>query len=565
MKRLRELPLVSQLILVTLILGAVTALAGAWVLRASARDAIREQVQARNVGIAQRLATGMDDRLEADVELLKLLATNEKIARVRQSAQTELYVALRARPLSHLTLFDERGHVVAAAAENQLLVPSEQMNRPELVARLETESEILDILPADVPTIEISVPVEQPPGVVRGALSLQIVLEDAAARLDARLLDPDVTAFLVGEEGRVLVHPERDRVIRRESFDVSSLLSSKTRTESATAHGERVLAAIAETTTFPGYVVVQEPESTAFASAGQTATQLTLILLLAVLAIVAGVSLLGRNLLHPLRGLQEAVDSLGRGELEERVPETGGREVRALAADFNQMADALQDQIDELATSEKRLHAILDNTTAIIYLKDPGGRYLFVNSQFEKRFGLSRQKMLGKTDHDVFPNHLAAVYRANDAAVMESGAVMEREEIAEVGGEKHTYISVKFPLFDSAQRLYGVCGISTDITERKKVEAYQRQLEESRRRRMQALEINDNVIQGLAVALYSLDLRRPAEAQKALEETLAAARSIINDLLEDSPEEWGPGDFIRSEAAEIEVSHSPMPQEQPPA
>ena len=566
MRRLRELPLVSQLTIVTLMLGAVTALAGAWWLRDSAREAIREQEQARNVAIAQRLATGLDDRLDADTELLQLLATNDKITGSKDSAQTELFVALRSRALPHLILFDENGAAVASAADDQLVQPGEEGARPDLIQRLRTESRVIEVLSGGVPTVEVSVAVEDPPGVVAGGLTLRTPLEDVARRLDARLLEPDVVAFLVGAGGRVLVHPERDRVIRGETYDLDGLLADDTRTASRERDGEPVLAAIAEISSFEGAVVVEEPEATAFEAAGETASQLTLILLLAVLAIVLGVSMIGRSLLAPLRPLQRAVDALGRGELTDRVPETGGREVRALATDFNQMADALQTQIDELEISEKRLHAILDNTRAIVYLKEPEGRYLFVNRQFEKRFGKRREEMLGKTDHDIFPHHIAAVFRANDVAVIESGTMMEREELADVRGEKRTYISVKFPLLDSAGDTYGVCGISTDITEHKKVADYQQQLEDARRRRMQALEINDKVIQGLAVALYSLDLRRPAEAQKALEDTLAAARSIINDLLHDDPEEWGPGDFIRAETSRVEHDFHPDPlMKEPPS
>lgn len=566
MKQLRELPLVSQLVLVTLFLGAVTALAGAWLLRSSARSAIREQVEARNVGIAQQLATGVDDRVEANVALLSLLATNKEIMRLRPSSQTELYVALRAsRPLAHLTLLDAGGHVVAAAAENELIRPKQEPLRPDVVATLQTRDRYVQVEQGEAPTLEIGVPVEDPPGTVAGAVLLSVPLEDIATRLDARLIDPNIVAFLVDADGLILAHPERDRVIRRERYEIRPLLESRTRTSSTEQDGEPVLAAVARTATFAGAVVVQEPEETAFASAGETTSQLTVILLVAVLAIVAGVSLLGRSLLRPLGRLQEAVDALGRGELDERAPATGGREVRALATDFNMMADRLKDQIDELASSEGRLHAILDNTTAVVYLKDPEGRYLFVNQQFERRFGRSREEIAGKTDHDVFPDHIAAVHRANDVAVMERGAAVEREEVADIGGDRHTFLSVNFPLFDASENMYAVCGISTDITERKKVEEYQRQLEDARRRRMQALELNDNVIQGLAVAIYSLDLRRPAEAEAALEKTLASARSIINDLLQDSPEEWGPGDFVRSEPALLERDFHPDPliKEQP--
>ncbi len=52
-------------------------------------------------------------------------------------------------------------------------------------------------------------------------------------------------------------------------------------------------------------------------------------------------------------------------------------------------------------------------------------------------------------------------------------------------------------------------------------------------RRQQALEINDNIVQGLAVAKYSFDLGQTDKAREAIEGTLVAARSIISELIDD--------------------------------
>jgi hypothetical protein len=77
------------------------------------------------------------------------------------------------------------------------------------------------------------------------------------------------------------------------------------------------------------------------------------------------------------------------------------------------------------------------------------------------------------------------------------------------------------------------------------------QLDRANIRRQQALEINDNIVQGLAVAKYSFDLGQEAKAREAIEGTLVAARSIISELLEDVGGEvdFGPGTLTRGHAA----------------
>jgi PAS domain S-box-containing protein len=124
----------------------------------------------------------------------------------------------------------------------------------------------------------------------------------------------------------------------------------------------------------------------------------------------------------------------------------------------------------ELATSEKRLQSILDNTTAVIYLKDLEGHYFTINRQYEKLFHVTRHEILGKTDYEIFATAVAEVLRANDQQVVEAEAAIEFEEVVPHDDGLHTYISVKFPLRDTAGTIYAVCGISTDITDRKRSE-----------------------------------------------------------------------------------------------
>ncbi|WP_447969049.1 PAS domain S-box protein [Nitrospira sp. M1] len=120
--------------------------------------------------------------------------------------------------------------------------------------------------------------------------------------------------------------------------------------------------------------------------------------------------------------------------------------------------------------SEERFQAIFDNSPALVFVKDPHGRYLMVNRQWEDRFSLSRKDVIGKTVHDVFPQEIADVLFANDRQVHEAQAAIEFEEVVPQDGGERTYLSIKFPVPAFHEESNVICGMATDITERKRAE-----------------------------------------------------------------------------------------------
>ncbi len=131
---------------------------------------------------------------------------------------------------------------------------------------------------------------------------------------------------------------------------------------------------------------------------------------------------------------------------------------------------ALKNLEESLAESQQLLGAIVDNSSAVIYVKDLEGRYLLVNHRFEELFHVTRLSMAGKTDHDLFSAEQADALRAFDRQVLAAGRTLEAEEVVDQDDGLHTYVSVKAPIVDPRGEPYAICGISTDITERKKLE-----------------------------------------------------------------------------------------------
>lgn len=131
----------------------------------------------------------------------------------------------------------------------------------------------------------------------------------------------------------------------------------------------------------------------------------------------------------------------------------------------------------ELKESKELFSAILNNSPAVIYIKDLDSRYLMVNSQFERNFNVISSEIVGKSSFDVHPYFVAEKVRLNDLEVQKRAGADIYEEVILHGDEPHTYISVKFPLKNSAGQLYAVCGISTDITDLKNVQLEKEQMQ----------------------------------------------------------------------------------------
>ncbi|WP_437950095.1 AAA family ATPase [Sorangium sp. So ce296] len=212
-----------------------------------------------------------------------------------------------------------------------------------------------------------------------------------------------------------------------------------------------------------------------------------------------------------------------------------------------------------LKKSEEQLQAIVDNSPAIIYVKDLEGRLLLVNRCYERAVQRPRDRIVGRRDRDLFPPEIAELFAANDRRAIEMETLLDLEEVFPQEDGPHTYLTVKFTLRDAAGAAYAVCGISTDITERKRAAMAERFLAEATRRLVADLgyEATLQAIAEVAVpelaqgaALYVLD-----EAG-ALELSAVAAGSPesagrLRALASPEGAPWAPRRALGAERAEL--------------
>ncbi|HNY27284.1 MAG TPA: PAS domain S-box protein [Candidatus Sumerlaeota bacterium] len=142
---------------------------------------------------------------------------------------------------------------------------------------------------------------------------------------------------------------------------------------------------------------------------------------------------------------------------------------------------------NELRESQRFLADLIENSGTLISVKDREGRFEMVNRKWEEVTGLVRQDVLGRRDLELYPTFIADQFRRNDLEAMETGKIVEKEEVLENERGRSYLLSIKFPIRGNDNKIRGICGMSTEITDRKRAEETLRESEEMYRALIQAL------------------------------------------------------------------------------
>jgi two-component system, cell cycle sensor histidine kinase and response regulator CckA len=125
----------------------------------------------------------------------------------------------------------------------------------------------------------------------------------------------------------------------------------------------------------------------------------------------------------------------------------------------------------EVAAARRLLQTFIDSSPAAIYLKDRDLRYVLVNDEFERIFGARRDRLIGQTDAQAYPDVDLDQVGTIDRLILSKGETVTREEKMNLGGIERILLNQKFPVYDAEGQVTGVGGVITDVTFRKRTEA----------------------------------------------------------------------------------------------
>lgn len=101
-----------------------------------------------------------------------------------------------------------------------------------------------------------------------------------------------------------------------------------------------------------------------------------------------------------------------------------------------------------------------------LYIKNQQGRFVKVNRELANLRGCKNpDSMIGLTDFDLHPRHLAEQYVAEDRRVMQGKVPLPNQVwlVPDHQGVLKWHVSSKIPLFDSRGRVIGIAGAMRDI------------------------------------------------------------------------------------------------------
>ncbi|MBI4965951.1 MAG: sigma 54-interacting transcriptional regulator [Desulfomonile tiedjei] len=121
-----------------------------------------------------------------------------------------------------------------------------------------------------------------------------------------------------------------------------------------------------------------------------------------------------------------------------------------------------------LRESEERFRAIFESAQDAIFIKDQNLKYSHVNPAFGKLYGLEPSAVIGRRAEELFGKQAGKHITDIDLRVL-AGETVEEEHAALINGVERTFHHVSVPLLDVSGTIIGMCGVSRDVTERRRV------------------------------------------------------------------------------------------------
>lgn len=326
------------------------------------RNAIRKNLESYLQDMGQVTASNIQNWLSGRILLVESAAQSI----VNDSSPDRVITLLEQRALTSSFAFTYLG----TAQGGFTMRPDEQMpadydprTRPWYKDALAAGGTTLTEPYVDAATGELIITIAtpaQPAGVVGGDLSLQTLVNI----INALDFDGIGYAFLVSADGKILVHPDKNLVMKnlkdiypQDTPPISNQLSE------ATGNGEVRLLTFTPVTGLPSvqwHVGLSVDKAKAYSMLAEFRTSAIVATIIAVVLIIALLGLLIRVLMQPLTAMGKAMEDIaqGEGDLTKRLAIQSNDEFGALASSFNRFVERIHGSIREVSQATIKVNEV---------------------------------------------------------------------------------------------------------------------------------------------------------------------------------------------------------------
>lgn len=337
------------------------------------------------------------------------------------------------------------------------------------------------------PTMTVATPLMGDDGQRIGVLAANLDLDRMDQIVQRRNgLGRTGQTYLV-DQFRVFVSAERfgtqefPRGVRTEAIDDAVITRQAGTGQYVNHSGEAVIGAHRWLEQWNLALLAEIEQSEAFAPARRLTWTIGGVGLLSAVVLAIGVSLVARQIARPILAITRSATRVAEGDLANTAPVMTSDEVGLLAQSFNQMTgqlgqlyEGLQQKVAELQEaelaarqSEERLRTVVSNAPVIIFAMNASGAFTFVEGKGLRELGIDPGDLVGRDVHEVFgdmPDLLAQVDRTLTGQVVTSTVLFRGL----------TFDTSLTPLRDSDQCVTGLIGVASDVTERVRMQEFQR-------------------------------------------------------------------------------------------
>ena len=245
--------------------------------------------------------------------------------------------------------------------------------------------------------------------------------------------------------------------------------------------------------------------------------------------------------LKPINKMLEAIEKIGRGGFDARLPHFNVPEFRSIALNFNAMGTSLQKTMIE----NKRLGLIAEQTADAVIIHDEKMNISFWNSSAQRIFGYKKKEVLGKPANLIVPKSLKKEFDKNLSLMQKNKFIhdFETKRIAKNGKLIDVSISAS-PLIDpKTKKLIGDIVSMRDITERILAKKSLDELEKNRKlttiiqehiedeRKSLARELHDELGQYVsAIKIFAQNISNKSKGNKIIQTSASSVTSAANQI-----------------------------------